>query len=97
MLTAFGSMILLFFAGMNLLAVYLYGSDKRRAIKRQWRIRESVLLGVAFFGGAVGALFAMTLFRHKTRHLYFWAVALLGLAWQLLAVRWFLKLPLPFV
>ncbi len=71
-----------FCGAASLVALILYGVDKRRAQKRQWRIRESVLLGVAFLGGAVGALLGMNLFRHKTKHWYFWAVALLGLAWQ---------------
>lgn len=67
---------------LSLAAILLYGVDKRRAKRHQWRIREAVLLGVSFLGGAVGALAAMNLFRHKTKHWYFWAVGLLGLAWQ---------------
>lgn len=67
---------------LSLAAILLYGVDKRRAKRHQWRIREAVLLGVSFLGGAVGALTAMNLFRHKTKHWYFWAVGLLGLAWQ---------------
>ena len=67
---------------MSLIAFVLYGIDKRRAKRQEWRVRESVLLGFAFLGGAVGALLGMNLFRHKTKHWYFRAVALLGLAWQ---------------
>lgn len=73
-------------ACMSLFTFILYGQDKHRARKQRWRIRESVLLGCAFLGGAVGALLGMEIFRHKTRHWYFWAVALLGLAWQVCAV-----------
>lgn len=67
---------------LSLIAFVLYGADKRKAKKEKWRIRESTLLGFGFFGGAVGALLGMKLFRHKTKHWYFWAVNLLGLAWQ---------------
>lgn len=52
----------------------LYKSDKSRAQKGKWRIKESTLLLVGILGGAAGALLAMKLFRHKTRHWYFWAV-----------------------
>ena len=38
------------------------------------------LLGVGFFGGAVGALLGMNLFHHKTRHWYFWIVNIFSLA-----------------
>ena len=74
------------YAVMSLIALFLYATDKRRAKRKKWRIAESALLSVGFFGGAVGALVAMQLFRHKTRHWYFWAVNLLGLAWQIGAV-----------
>ena len=41
--------------------------DKQFAKTHQWRIRESTLLSVAFLGGALGSLFGMLLFLHKTR------------------------------
>ena len=71
------------FAVMSLVALFLYAADKRRAKRKRWRIAESVLLSVGFFGGAVGALLGMRLFRHKTKHWYFWVVNFLGLAWQI--------------
>jgi len=64
---------------INIFAFALYFIDKQKAKRRSWRIKESVLLGVGFFGGAVGALAAMTLFRHKTQHYYFYVVNILGL------------------
>ena len=74
------------YAAMSLIAFCLYAVDKRRAKRKKWRVTESALLSVGFLGGAVGALLGMNLFRHKTRHWYFWAVNLLGLAWQIGAV-----------
>ena len=62
--------------------------DKRKAKKKRWRTPEAVLLCLGFFGGAVGALIGMSLFRHKTRHWYFRAVNLLGLVWQVGLVVW---------
>lgn len=71
------------YAVMSVLAFLAYGFDKRKAKKKRWRTPEAVLLCFGFFGGAVGALIGMNLFRHKTRHWYFWAVNFLGLAWQI--------------
>lgn len=70
-------------AVMSLIAFFLYFADKRKAQNGKWRIRESVLLGVGFLGGAVGALSGMKCFRHKTKHGYFWAVNLFSLALQI--------------
>ena len=58
-------------------AFIAYGADKSKARRGAWRIPEKVLLGLSFFGGAAGGLCGMLLFRHKTRHWYFWAVNVL--------------------
>jgi len=55
---------------LNCAALFLYGSDKRRAVKDMYRISESTLLAAGFFG-PFGALAGMRLFRHKTRKLKF--------------------------
>lgn len=56
---------------INLLAFILMYADKKKAIKRQYRIPERVLLGCAFLGGALGAFLGMRMFRHKTNHAKF--------------------------
>ena len=73
---------LIFLGVMSVLAFCLYGSDKRKAKKGKFRTPESVLLGFSFFGGAIGALLGMKMFRHKTKHWYFWFFNILGLIWQ---------------
>ncbi len=60
----------------------LYAIDKHKAKRGAWRIPERMLLSAGFIGGAVGALAAMQLFRHKTKHYYFYLVNILGLVWQ---------------
>ena len=70
---------LAFVAAMSLIAFFTYLSDKKRAMRGKWRIRESVLLGLGFLGGAAGALISMNLFRHKTKHWYFWVVNFISL------------------
>ena len=71
-----------FLALISLIAFISYGVDKRKSKKNQWRTPEKVLLGLGFFGGAIGAIAGMELFRHKTKHWYFWVVNILGLLWQ---------------
>ena len=40
---------------VNIVAFILYGTDKAKAMHHQWRIKEAVLIGIAFVGGAFGA------------------------------------------
>lgn len=56
---------------INVLAFVMYGVDKRRAIRNQYRIRESVLLWMARLGGGVGSWLGIKTFRHKTKHTKF--------------------------
>lgn len=56
---------------INAFAFVLMYADKQRAKKNRWRISEATLLTTAFFGGSIGALFGMYLFRHKTLHMKF--------------------------
>ena len=56
---------------INIIAFAMYGIDKRRANRGEWRISEMALLGVAIIGGSVGAILGMFVFRHKTQHWYF--------------------------
>lgn len=74
---------LIFVAVLSVAALILYGADKLKARGGYWRIPEATLLCAGFFGGAAGALLGMKLWRHKTRHWYFWAVNIAGLIWQL--------------
>jgi uncharacterized membrane protein YsdA (DUF1294 family) len=59
------------YAAMSLVALALYGFDKRRAESGGRRVRERTLHLVELLGGWPGALIAMRLFRHKTRKLSF--------------------------
>ncbi|MBO5163609.1 MAG: DUF1294 domain-containing protein [Ruminococcus sp.] len=73
---------------MSFVSLILYKTDKVKAKKGKWRTKESVLLGFGFFGGAIGALSGMKLFRHKTKHWYFWTVNIIGLIWQTGLLVW---------
>ena len=79
---------LIYLAVVSVICMVLYGSDKRRAVRGRRRIRERTLLLTGFLGGAAGALIAMQLFRHKTRHASFWAVNLFSVALHVLIGLW---------
>ena len=53
---------------LNVVGLFSMRIDKRKAQKREWRIAEKTLLGIAAFGGSLGSLLGMYWFRHKTKH-----------------------------
>ena len=55
----------------NILVFFLYGFDKYRAKKSRRRISEKTLVLTALFQGAIGAMFAMVIFNHKTSKVKF--------------------------
>ncbi len=67
------------------------GLDKYRAQTRQWRIPERVLLGLAWLGGAFGALLGMQVFHHKTRKSHFWTSVLAGCLLHAVVIYFYVK------
>lgn len=63
--------VVLYFIIINIIGFVIMGIDKRKAIKKRWRIRESTLFLIAFVGGSIGAILGMRIFHHKTKHWYF--------------------------
>lgn len=57
----------IYLAAVNLAALVLTVSDKRRARRGAWRIPERTLFSVAALGGAPLMLVGMLSVRHKTR------------------------------
>lgn len=51
----------------NLTVFFIYASDKRRAVSSKRRVSEKTMLSTALCFGAVGALTAVFILRHKTR------------------------------
>ncbi|MDR0509381.1 MAG: DUF1294 domain-containing protein [Candidatus Methanoplasma sp.] len=51
---------------LNCISFFLFGVDKRKAVRGNYRISESALIGAGLIG-PVGALAGMKVFRHKTR------------------------------
>ena len=74
---------------MNLATISLFALDKQQAVSGGWRVRESTLLAMAFWGGSIGALWARRHYRHKTRKQPFASALLAILIAQLvLALFW---------
>ncbi len=64
----FGKILIGYLVLVNLAAFAMFGIDKRKAIKDQWRIPEKTLLLIVLIGGSVGAFVGMQVFHHKTKH-----------------------------
>ena len=54
-----------YFLLINAITFAVAGSDKYLAVNGKFRIAEKTLFTLAFFGGSVGLLLAMLIFRHK--------------------------------
>ena len=53
---------------INAVTFIVYGIDKYKAKKAQWRISEATLLLLAVLGGSIGAWMGMKVWHHKTMH-----------------------------
>lgn len=65
-------MLLIYLLIINAVGIFFMLADKQKAKKKQWRIPEATLMGIAAVGGSVGVLFGMYAFRHKTKHAKFY-------------------------
>ena len=53
------NILVVYLVFINIAAFGMYGIDKQKAIRKQWRIPEAQLLAVAAIGGSAGALLGM--------------------------------------
>ena len=71
---------------INIVSVVITVYDKRCALKKRWRVRESTLLLLSALGGSVAMYLTMHALRHKTRHIKFMLGIPIILILQLVAV-----------
>ena len=83
--------IVIYLVVMNILGFVTMGADKWKAKHREWRIPENTLFMLAILGGSLGSLIGMYVFRHKTKHWYFWVINVLGLLVQGVIAVWIIK------
>ena len=50
---------------INILAFILFGIDKMKAEKNQWRVSESTFIILGFLGASMRILIGMVIFKHK--------------------------------
>ena len=62
------NIILYYLLAVNIATFLLYGIDKYKAKKNQWRISEATLLMMAAIGGSIGTWTGMRIWHHKTMH-----------------------------
>ena len=83
--------LLLAWAGVNVIAFVAFGWDKRQSLRHGSRIAERTLIGLALFGGALGALIGQQVFRHKTQKQPFrtllWLAALINILAAIVLIR----------
>ena len=65
------TLIIAYVIAVNVIGFFLMGIDKRKAIKRSFRIPEATLFLIAVLGGSIGSILGMYTFRHKTKHVKF--------------------------
>lgn len=63
--------LILYLIVINVVTFAVFGFDKYKAIRQEWRIRESTLLGLSLIGGSIGGWIAMYAFHHKTKKVQF--------------------------
>lgn len=90
------SILVIYFASINILGFTMMGIDKYKAKKRAFRIPEATLFIVAIIGGSIGSILGMYTFHHKTRHWYFVYGMPIILLLQIAVIIFLLNAPLEF-
>jgi len=85
------AVILAWYALASLATFTVFGVDKHRATRGQWRVPESTLHTLGLLGGWPGTAAGMRFFRHKTRKPRFTLVVAATAMLHLMAwVAWWL-------
>lgn len=84
-------LLMIYLLVINLTAFIIMFVDKSRAMRHQWRIPEKTIFLLSFFGGSLGSLLGMYLFRHKTKHLSFRILLPLFLVLNAAVVFWLIS------
>lgn len=83
--------ILFYLLVTNVTSFVLFFSDKQKAKKDKWRIKESTLHIAGFMGGIIGSIAAMILFHHKTKKPMFVAITIIALLFNIFVAYEYLK------
>lgn len=82
--------VALYLVGMTVLTFLLFGIDKRRARRNEWRIAERTLFLLSIGGGSIGALIDMHYFHHKTKKRVFrYGIPLISIMQLILGITYY--------
>ena len=84
--------LIIYLIAINILPFIVFAIDKYKAVKEKSRVRIVTLLSLSFFGGAVGGLAAMYIFRHKTKVNYFTVGLPLMIVTHLILIFYFMNI-----
>ena len=84
--------LIYYLAIINIITFLLFMSDKKRAIRRQWRVPEILLLSLSAIGGSLGGYLSMQIFRHKTKTAIFKVGMPILIILQAAALIYYIKL-----
>lgn len=77
-----------YFIIVNIFSFIIFGIDKKRSIKKKFRISENSLIFMSLIGGWLGSLLAMFYFHHKTRKLKFLiAIPFIAIIWLIVLLN----------
>lgn len=82
----------IYLVGINIAGFISMLLDKRKARRNSWRIPEATLFLFAIFGGSIGSLLGMNIFRHKTQKPKFYIGIPVILGIQIIVILYFLFL-----
>ena len=57
--------LLVYIVIINIISFIVFGVDKSKSQKNQWRIKESTLIVLSLLGGSIGSMIGMIVFHHK--------------------------------
>lgn len=63
--------LLIYLGLINMISFLAFGFDKYKANRDKRRLKNGLLLGLSFIGGAIGGLIGMKVFRHKIKKAYY--------------------------
>lgn len=76
---------------INLVTIVAYGTDKKAAIRGDWRVPEARLHALELMGGWIGAFIAQKIFRHKTKKKSYQTIFWLMLVFQIAIIYYVLS------
>ena len=85
--------LIIFVLVMTVITFVVFGVDKWKAKNDKWRTPESTLFLLAIFGGCIGALLGMQVWRHKTQYWSFRLGIPLILLLEIAALLWYFFYP----